>query len=128
MAQRGYPGIHAGMPTAQCLRSASVVNGAPKIKIKNRAAFCRSELAREKLEIASGCQIFRVIVNDLREQARSYREEARSQKIPGMDGPSRRPPESMSDYGHAEPRRGTEWWGKSPLVTLGWAGIPAFPK
>ncbi|UVL85334.1 hypothetical protein LOY35_07015 [Pseudomonas sp. B21-028] len=34
MAQRGYPGIHAGMPTAQCLRSASVVNGAFKIKIK----------------------------------------------------------------------------------------------
>ncbi|WP_434631588.1 hypothetical protein J3P84_10940 [Pseudomonas sp. Z1-29] len=34
MAQRGYPGIHAGMPTAQCLRSASVVNGAPQIKIK----------------------------------------------------------------------------------------------
>ncbi|MEX0162404.1 hypothetical protein MRBLPD1_000873 [Pseudomonas brassicacearum] len=34
MAQRGYPGIHAGMPTAQCLRSAIVVNGAPKIKIK----------------------------------------------------------------------------------------------
>ncbi len=25
MAQRGYPGIHAGMPTSQCLRSASVV-------------------------------------------------------------------------------------------------------
>ncbi|MBD0702087.1 nucleoid-structuring protein H-NS [Pseudomonas sp. PSB1] len=25
MAQRGYPGIHAGMPTAQFLRSASVV-------------------------------------------------------------------------------------------------------
>ncbi|WP_260961595.1 hypothetical protein [Pseudomonas citri] len=34
MAQRGYPGIHAGMPTAQRLRSALVVNGAPKIKIK----------------------------------------------------------------------------------------------
>ncbi|AXP06724.1 hypothetical protein DZG01_28670 [Pseudomonas fluorescens] len=30
MAQRGYPGIHAGMPTAQRLRSAIVVNGAPK--------------------------------------------------------------------------------------------------
>ncbi len=30
MAQRGYPGIHAGMPTPQCLRSASVVNGAPR--------------------------------------------------------------------------------------------------
>jgi hypothetical protein len=22
-------------------------------------------------------------------------------------------------FGHAEPRRGTEWWGKSLLVTLG---------
>ena len=30
MVQRGYPGIHAGMPTTQCLRSASVVNGAPR--------------------------------------------------------------------------------------------------
>jgi len=34
MAQRGYPGIHAGMPTAQCLRSAVVVNGAPRSKAK----------------------------------------------------------------------------------------------
>ena len=34
MAQRGYPGIHAGMPTPQYLRSAIVVNGAPQIKIK----------------------------------------------------------------------------------------------
>ncbi|MCK3833133.1 hypothetical protein E4O96_21155 [Pseudomonas fluorescens] len=25
----------------------------------------------------------------------------------------------MADYGHTEPRRGAEWWGKSPLVTLG---------
>ncbi len=38
MAQRGYPGIHAGMPTAQYLRSASVVNGAPKIKNRSEAA------------------------------------------------------------------------------------------
>ncbi|WP_434674604.1 nucleoid-structuring protein H-NS [Pseudomonas sp. R1-15] len=36
LAQRGYPGIHAGMPTAQCLRSASVVNGAFQIKIKTK--------------------------------------------------------------------------------------------
>ncbi|OKP69232.1 hypothetical protein C1X27_12120 [Pseudomonas sp. MPR-AND1B] len=28
-------------------------------------------------------------------------------------------------FGHTEPRRGAEGWGKSPLVTLGWAGIPA---
>jgi hypothetical protein len=38
MAQRGYPGIHAGMPTPQCLRSASVVNGAPKINVHRKAA------------------------------------------------------------------------------------------
>ncbi|OPG74729.1 hypothetical protein B1218_36745 [Pseudomonas ogarae] len=38
MAQRGYPGIHAGMPTAQYLRSASVVNGAPEINVHREAA------------------------------------------------------------------------------------------
>ncbi|OKP74793.1 hypothetical protein DD985_03690 [Pseudomonas sp. HMWF011] len=42
-----------------------------------------------------------------------------------MNGAWRRPPKSLADYGHTEPRRGAEWWGKSPLVTLGWAGIPA---
>ncbi|SEP16857.1 hypothetical protein SAMN03159293_05393, partial [Pseudomonas sp. NFACC39-1] len=36
MAQRGYPGIHAGMPTAQYLHSASVVNGAPRSKASAR--------------------------------------------------------------------------------------------
>ncbi|AEA68489.1 Hypothetical protein PSEBR_m754 [Pseudomonas brassicacearum subsp. brassicacearum NFM421] len=34
MAQRGYLGIHAEVPTPQCLRSASVVNGAPRSKSK----------------------------------------------------------------------------------------------
>ncbi|BBP56969.1 hypothetical protein PHLH4_05590 [Pseudomonas sp. St316] len=38
MAQRGYPGIHAGMPTPQCLRSASVANGAPEINVHREAA------------------------------------------------------------------------------------------
>ncbi len=38
MAQRGYLGIHAEVPTAQCLRSAIVVNGAPQIKNKSEAA------------------------------------------------------------------------------------------
>ena len=32
MAQRGYLGIHAEVPPTQCLRSASVVNGASQIK------------------------------------------------------------------------------------------------
>jgi hypothetical protein len=34
----------------------------------------------------------------------------------------------MPSIRHAEPQRGTEWWGKSLLVTFGWAGIPALPK
>src|SRR5471032_181246 len=34
---------------------------------------CRSELAREKPEGAVGFQVYRVIVDDLREQARPYR-------------------------------------------------------
>jgi hypothetical protein len=38
MALRGYPGIHAGMPTAQDLRSAIVVNGAPEINALTEAA------------------------------------------------------------------------------------------
>ncbi|MCJ8205189.1 hypothetical protein [Pseudomonas sp. RGM2987] len=37
MTQRGYPGIHAGMPTTQCLRSALVVNGALKIKSQSKS-------------------------------------------------------------------------------------------
>ncbi|TYK57490.1 hypothetical protein FXO26_13360 [Pseudomonas synxantha] len=36
-----------------------------------------------------------------------------------MDGAWRRPPKSLADYGHTEPKRGAEWWGKSPSVTLG---------
>ncbi len=38
MAQRGYLGIHAEVPTAQCVRSASVVNGAPEINVLSEAA------------------------------------------------------------------------------------------
>ncbi|PMV19665.1 hypothetical protein C1X18_22455 [Pseudomonas sp. FW305-3-2-15-C-LB1] len=36
-----------------------------------------------------------------------------------MDGAWRRPPKSLSNYGHTEPRRGAECWGKSLLVTFG---------
>ncbi len=39
MAQRGYLGIHAEVPTPQCLRSASVVNGAPEINVLHEAAW-----------------------------------------------------------------------------------------
>ena len=28
------------------------------------------------------------------------------------------PPKSLADYGHTEPERGAEWWGKSVLLTL----------
>ena len=37
MAQRGYLGIHAEVPTAQHLRSAIVVNGASRSKAKAKA-------------------------------------------------------------------------------------------
>ena len=36
-----------------------------------------------------------------------------------MDGAWRRPPKSLADYGHTEPKRGAEWWGKSVLLTFG---------
>ncbi|CAI8958330.1 hypothetical protein EMIT0P253_50315 [Pseudomonas sp. IT-P253] len=39
---------------------------------RNNPAPCRSELAREKLKVAAGNQMPRMIVNDFREQARSY--------------------------------------------------------
>ncbi|TKJ95333.1 hypothetical protein PflCFBP13510_28355 [Pseudomonas fluorescens] len=35
-----------------------------------------------------------------------------------MDGAWRRPPKSLADYGHTEPKRGAEWWGQSVLLTL----------
>ncbi|AXA56330.1 hypothetical protein CEQ51_19350 [Pseudomonas thivervalensis] len=35
-----------------------------------------------------------------------------------MDGPSRRAHGAMPAFGHAEPKRGTEWWGRSVLVTF----------
>ncbi|KAB0522577.1 hypothetical protein F7R20_23915 [Pseudomonas brassicacearum subsp. brassicacearum] len=35
-----------------------------------------------------------------------------------MDGPSRRAHGARPSFRHAEPRRGTEWWGKSVLVTF----------
>ncbi|AXA55684.1 hypothetical protein CEQ51_15905 [Pseudomonas thivervalensis] len=41
MAQRGYLGIHAEVPTAQCLRSAIVVNGAPRSKAGPRRPYSR---------------------------------------------------------------------------------------
>jgi hypothetical protein len=42
------------------------------IKAQAKLLFCRSELAREKPEGAALNQDARVIVNDLREQARSH--------------------------------------------------------
>ncbi len=55
--------------SAQHLRSASGFMGR---QIKSHPFFCRSELAREEPEGAAFIQEARVIVNDHREQARSY--------------------------------------------------------
>jgi hypothetical protein len=85
MAEGGYPGIHAGMPTAQRLRSASG-NGAGRSKAKakakakakqsqsqsqnqSQANTCGSEPAREKPESTAGCRAPSVIVDDHRRQA-----------------------------------------------------------
>ncbi|MGN8346255.1 hypothetical protein ACLEJQ_21885 [Pseudomonas sp. SMV71] len=48
MALRGYPGIHAGMPTTQCLRSALVVNGALKIKSESKAKQSKAKQSKAK--------------------------------------------------------------------------------
>ena len=40
-----------------------------------------------------------------------------------MDGAWRRPPKSLADYGHTEPKRGAEWWGKSPFGYF-WGSFP----
>ncbi len=53
MAQRGYPGIHAGMPTPQCLRSASVVNGAPKSTSSARRPDSRPDFGRTRFSCGS---------------------------------------------------------------------------
>ncbi|TNB77328.1 hypothetical protein FHJ31_28045 [Pseudomonas sp. Fig-3] len=53
MAQRGYPGIHAGMPTAQRLRSASVVNGAPRSTSSARRPDSRPGFGRTRFSCGS---------------------------------------------------------------------------
>jgi hypothetical protein len=51
MAQRGYLGIHAEVPTAQCLLSASVINGAPKSRSKATATATATATARRVLNV-----------------------------------------------------------------------------
>ncbi len=72
----------------------------------------------------------RVIVEDHRRQAGSYRTALafafalhHSSRLSGrcafaFDFDLRRPPKYLSDYGHTEPRRGAECWGKSVLLTF----------
>ncbi|AUO44596.1 hypothetical protein C1C98_03630 [Pseudomonas ogarae] len=70
MAQRGYPGIHAGMPTPQCLRSAIVVNGASRSRSK----------AKQK---RGACPASMWLSHRIREQARSHRRNAITQNQVG---------------------------------------------
>ncbi|PJH89711.1 hypothetical protein CVG87_09245 [Pseudomonas sp. WCS365] len=35
---------------------------------------------------------------------------------------------AMPSFRHAEPKRGTKWWGKALLVTFGWSGSRLFQK
>src|SRR5476651_479079 len=83
------------------------LNGAVGSRSKAKAELlsCRRELAREKPENAALNQEANVIVNDLREQARSYKPLK----------PAGRPLCFAFDLDlrHTEPKRGAEWWGKS---------------
>ncbi|CAN2968105.1 hypothetical protein METHPM2_1310012 [Pseudomonas sp. PM2] len=49
-------------------------------KSRRRRSNCRSELAREKLKGTACIQDARVIVNDFREQARSYSDGCKARK------------------------------------------------
>jgi hypothetical protein len=55
LAQRGYLGIHAEVPTAQRLRSASVVNGASKIKIQSKIQSKSKSKSKSKSRARAGC-------------------------------------------------------------------------
>ncbi|CAI8797919.1 hypothetical protein EMIT043CA1_10191 [Pseudomonas brassicacearum] len=35
---------------------------------------------------------------------------------------------AMPSFRHAEPKRGTKWWGMSVLLTFDWAGFRASQK
>jgi hypothetical protein len=54
----------------------SLTTIASKLAPTGKRPNCRSELARENPECAAGCQVSRVIVDDHREQAGSYRKAA----------------------------------------------------
>ncbi|KRP45798.1 hypothetical protein TU73_11735 [Pseudomonas libanensis] len=92
-------------PTDSSLRSASVFDGAPEIKIKSDSLrivdtlaalllFCGSGLAREKLEGAAFILISCVIVNDHRGQARSHRRYGHASTIRS----ALRPPRCAFDF------------------------------
>ena len=75
--------------------------------------------------------VSRIIVNDLRGQARLLQGSTHASTIRSATRPPRfafdcdlgRPPKSLSDYGHTEPRRGAECWGKSPFGYF-WGSFP----
>ena len=78
--------------------------------------------------------IYPSLTHRIREQARSHKGDAHESTI----RPAVRPPRYACDFDlrrpvkprwpESEPRRGAEWWGKSALLNLDWAGTPAFQK
>ena len=143
----------AGLPAPQYLRSASGLLGQSDQNQKQKhsgltAGFllCRSELAREKPENAAFIQNAHVIVNDLREQARSHIwtvpalasdlavafASPHSSRPVGrcaldllviliLGAPLNQAPKPA--FGHTEPKRGAECWGKSPFGYF-WGSFP----
>ena len=76
----GQPGIHAGLPTAQCLRSAIVVNGASRSKAKPRRPDSRPGSRWDRVSLweracSRRCLFSRyqcLLILRFREQARSH--------------------------------------------------------
>ncbi|PJH89656.1 hypothetical protein CVG87_08950 [Pseudomonas sp. WCS365] len=120
MAQRGYPGIHAGMPTPQCLRSASVVNGASRSKSK-----AKQERDTSSIYVAEPPPSR---ASPLPQEKRDHPEPGRLLGRLALDVDLGAPLTTLAERRHAEPKRGTEWWGRSVLVTFDWAGFRASQK
>ena len=75
MASKAHKPADSGVPVGNGARSCSLqevsLNAFKHTPSSGKT--CRSELARERLKDAAGHLVLRVIVHDLREQARSYR-------------------------------------------------------
>ncbi len=72
----------------------------------------------QKLVYNINTRALKYTFEDIMGESESLRKAKTQALHTARDGRSRRAHGAMPDCGHAEPRRGTEWWGKSALLTL----------